>query len=238
VTSGSAYRWRVIGGGYGHAQAQAWDRLHPRLTHRGPWLDHDGELPLMEGTVIRLQVEYLPADRDPKPVWLWSSLTDPTAELVDLLWQVFLRRFDLEHTFRLFKQTLGWTRPKLRDPESADRWVSAGHSVVGIVLAAVSVVMMPVLSAAQRWAGRELGSASAVADSHQTLLCTYLSGVLLVGLLLNGLPVWWWLIHWPLCCWPWWPYGRGGKPGVVITAVERGWCRRVGRRVAIPACHR
>ena len=57
---------------YGHAQAQAWDRLHPRLTHRGLWLDHDGELPLVEGTLIRLHVEYLPGDRDPKPVWLWS----------------------------------------------------------------------------------------------------------------------------------------------------------------------
>lgn len=107
---------------YGHAQAQAWDRLHPRLTHRGPWLDHDGELPLVEGTLIRLQVEHLPGDRDPKPVWLWSSITNASAELVDLLWQVFLRRFDLEHTFRLLKQTLGWTRPKLRAPESADRW--------------------------------------------------------------------------------------------------------------------
>jgi hypothetical protein len=107
---------------YGHAQAQAWDRLHPRLTHRGPWLDHEGELPLVEGTLIRLQVEHLPGDRDPKPVWLWSSVTDATAELIDLLWQAFLRRFDLEHTFRLFKQTLGWTRPKLRTPESADRW--------------------------------------------------------------------------------------------------------------------
>ncbi|MBB5153820.1 hypothetical protein BJ970_001354 [Saccharopolyspora phatthalungensis] len=107
---------------YGHAQARAWDRLHPRLTHRGPWLDHEGELPLVEGTVIRLQVEHLPGDRDPTPVWLWSSVTGASAELVDLLWQAFLRRFDLEHTFRLLKQTLGWTRPKLRAPDSADRW--------------------------------------------------------------------------------------------------------------------
>jgi divalent metal cation (Fe/Co/Zn/Cd) transporter len=68
----------------------------------------------------------------------------------------------------------------------------AGHSTVGIVLAAVSLVVMPVLSAAQRRAGRELGSASAVADSKQTLLCTYLSGVLLVGLLLNTLFGWSW----------------------------------------------
>jgi divalent metal cation (Fe/Co/Zn/Cd) transporter len=68
----------------------------------------------------------------------------------------------------------------------------AAHSTVGIALAAVSVVVMPVLSHAQRCAGRELGSASAVADSKQTLLCTYLSGVLLVGLVLNSLLGWWW----------------------------------------------
>ncbi|WP_228684790.1 cation transporter [Amycolatopsis thermoflava] len=68
----------------------------------------------------------------------------------------------------------------------------AAHSTVGIALAAVSLVVMPFLSYAQRRAGRELGSASAVADSKQTLLCTYLSGVLLVGLLLNSLLGWWW----------------------------------------------
>jgi divalent metal cation (Fe/Co/Zn/Cd) transporter len=69
---------------------------------------------------------------------------------------------------------------------------SAEHSTVGIVLAAVSLLVMPFLSYAQRRAGRELGSASAVADSKQTLLCTYLSGVLLVGLLLNSLFGWSW----------------------------------------------
>ncbi|MFL6125965.1 cation transporter [Actinophytocola sp.] len=68
----------------------------------------------------------------------------------------------------------------------------AEHSGVGIALAAVSLVVMPVLSHLQRRAGRELGSASAVADSRQTLLCTYLSGVLLVGLLLNALFGWSW----------------------------------------------
>lgn len=70
--------------------------------------------------------------------------------------------------------------------------VEPERSVTGIVLAAVSLVVMPVLSAAQRRAGRELGSASAVADSRQTLLCTYLSAVLLAGLLLNALWGWWW----------------------------------------------
>ncbi|MEV2272087.1 cation transporter [Nonomuraea africana] len=69
---------------------------------------------------------------------------------------------------------------------------AADHSTPGLILAAVSLVVMPFLSAAQRRAGRELGSASAVADSKQTLLCTYLSAVLLVGLALNSLYGWSW----------------------------------------------
>lgn len=68
----------------------------------------------------------------------------------------------------------------------------AQHSVPGIALAAASLIVMPFLSAAQRRAGRELGSATAVADSRQTLLCTYLSAVLLLGLLANGLLGWSW----------------------------------------------
>ena len=68
----------------------------------------------------------------------------------------------------------------------------ADRSVVGIVLVAVSVVVMPFLSFAQRRAGRELGSASAVADSKQTLLCTYLSAAVLAGLVLNAALGWWW----------------------------------------------
>jgi divalent metal cation (Fe/Co/Zn/Cd) transporter len=68
----------------------------------------------------------------------------------------------------------------------------AQHSSVGLVLAALSLAVMPGLSYAQRRAGRELGSASTVADSRQTLLCTYLSAVLLAGLALNSLFGWWW----------------------------------------------
>ncbi|MCW3765347.1 cation transporter [Paenarthrobacter ureafaciens] len=68
----------------------------------------------------------------------------------------------------------------------------ARHSTPGIVLAALSLAIMPVLSWAQRRAGSELGSKTAVADSKQTLLCTYLSAVLLVGLLLNSTLGWWW----------------------------------------------
>lgn len=69
---------------------------------------------------------------------------------------------------------------------------AAGHSTVGIGLAAVSLAVMPFLSWAERRAGRELGSGSAVADSKQTLLCTYLSAVLLLGLVLNGVLGWYW----------------------------------------------
>lgn len=68
----------------------------------------------------------------------------------------------------------------------------AEHSTVGLVLAALSLVIMPWLSYAQRRAGRQLGSATAVADSKQTLLCTYLSAVLLMGLGLNSLFGWSW----------------------------------------------
>ncbi|MGP3971896.1 cation transporter [Streptomyces sp. 6N223] len=68
----------------------------------------------------------------------------------------------------------------------------ADRSIPGIVLAALSLAVMPFLSAAQRRAGRELGSASAVADSRQTLLCTYLSAVLLAGLVLNATLGWSW----------------------------------------------
>lgn len=88
---------------------------HGEPTTRGP-------LPVIEGTVIRPQVDHLPGGNDPKPVWLWCSTVDMAETDVDRHWQTFLRRLDIEHTFRLFKQTLGWTVPKLRDPAAADRW--------------------------------------------------------------------------------------------------------------------
>jgi len=68
----------------------------------------------------------------------------------------------------------------------------ADHSTVGIVLAAVSLAIMPAFSWFERRTGRELGSASAVADSKQTLLCAYLSAVLLGGLVLNATLGWAW----------------------------------------------
>ena len=81
---------------YGTATASSWQRLHPKLERRDGWEHHDGELPVIEGTLIRLAVDHLPGDRDPKPVWLWSSATGAAPGEVDRLWQAFLRRFDLE----------------------------------------------------------------------------------------------------------------------------------------------
>jgi hypothetical protein len=104
---------------YGPAEILAWARLHPRL-HRnsGGWEDWPPgqQLPLVEGTVIRLAV----ASRE--PMWLWCS--DPAAgpELITAAWQGYLRRFDIEHVFRFLKHTLGWDKPRLRDPRAADRW--------------------------------------------------------------------------------------------------------------------
>jgi hypothetical protein len=107
---------------YGPATARSWDRLHPRLTHRSAWVAQTGKLPVIEGTVIRLEVARLPSGAIPRPVWLWYSGTDLPAADVDRLWHAFLRRFDIEHTFRMLKQTLGWTCPKIRDPAAADTW--------------------------------------------------------------------------------------------------------------------
>lgn len=75
---------------YGKATARAWDRLHPRLTRRAAWLDHDGPLPIIEGTVVRLLVEKLPSGGGNKPVWLWWSEASATPDDVDRCWQSFL----------------------------------------------------------------------------------------------------------------------------------------------------
>jgi hypothetical protein len=91
------------------------------LNSRAAWHTSDN-LPIIEGTLIRLEVARLPSGATPKPVWLWWSHVDATAADVNRLWQTFLRRFDIEHTFRMLKQTLGWTAPKIRSPQQADRW--------------------------------------------------------------------------------------------------------------------
>ena len=79
-------------------------------------------MPVIEGTLIRLQVTRPGGRAAPRPMWLWASAPGPGEDLVAVLWQAYLRRFDIEHTFRFLKQQLGWTRPLLRDPAAADLW--------------------------------------------------------------------------------------------------------------------
>jgi cation diffusion facilitator family transporter len=66
------------------------------------------------------------------------------------------------------------------------------HSIPGIILACVSLVVMPILSSAKKDVGKKLGSAAMNADAKQTDFCVYLSAVLLVGLVLNAVCGWWW----------------------------------------------
>ena len=113
---------------YGLLQVTAWPRLHQAL-HRGGggWDDWPPmkELPVIEGTLIRLAAARpAPGQRRLEPMWIWAS--DPRAgsdeAAVAALWQSYLRRFDIEHTFRFLKVQLGWDKPMLRDPAAADRW--------------------------------------------------------------------------------------------------------------------
>jgi hypothetical protein len=108
---------------YGEVTVSAWHGMHQKLDRRGGWQDHTGELPVISGTLIRLQVDHLPGRRtNPPPVWLWHHAPEGTDFDLDLLWKAFLRRFDLEHTFRFWKQILGWTRPRVRGTDQADLW--------------------------------------------------------------------------------------------------------------------
>ncbi|MFF8713923.1 hypothetical protein ACF07T_21165 [Streptomyces sp. NPDC015184] len=78
-----------------------------------------------------MKAERLPGGRDPKPVWPWCSAAPATPADVKCWWQSFLCGFDLEHTFRLMKQTPGWTAPKIRHADTADlrTWpVIAAHT--------------------------------------------------------------------------------------------------------------
>ncbi|MCU1494190.1 MAG: hypothetical protein JWO62_1954 [Acidimicrobiaceae bacterium] len=106
---------------YGTVTVTAWHEMHPRLSGRGHWAACD-QPPIVRGSVIRVDVEHLPkpTSRSKKTLWLWWS-GDGEPDL-DRCVRAYLRRFDIEHTFRFAKQTLGWTTPKLATPQQADRW--------------------------------------------------------------------------------------------------------------------
>ncbi len=129
---------------YGTVKVSAWHGLHPKLGRRGHWADHD-EPPIVTGTVIRVEVEHLPkpTSRTKKTLWLWAA--GPDFDL-DTAWRAYLRRFDIEHTFRFLKNTLGWTAPALRTPEQADRWtwlVLAAYTQLHLARALVEDLRLP-----------------------------------------------------------------------------------------------
>jgi hypothetical protein len=131
---------------YGAVTVDAWSGLHPK-QHRHPGHGSRGPRPIVRGTVIRVQVERVPArTRPPKVLWLWWAGPEGLQLDLDLAWRVYIRRFDLEHTVRFCKQTLGWATPRPRHPEQADRWtwlVLAGYTQLRLARSVVADVRLP-----------------------------------------------------------------------------------------------
>jgi hypothetical protein len=105
---------------YGTVRVRSWSGLHPKQqahATRGT----RGPRPIVRGTLVRVEVTRLPGrTHKPNVLWLWwAGLGTPD---LDVLWRAYVRRFDLEHTLRFLKQGLGWTTPRVRHPEQADRW--------------------------------------------------------------------------------------------------------------------
>ena len=95
--------------GYGSVRVRAWAKLHPKVrAHEGR--GSRGPLPIVVGTLILVEVERLPRGerrREPRVLWMWWHGPEGMAPDLELLWRTYVRRFDLEHTFRFLKQTLG-----------------------------------------------------------------------------------------------------------------------------------
>jgi hypothetical protein len=129
---------------YGDVQVRAWPNLHPKLAGRGRWAGPDAP-PIVRGTVIRVDVEHLPKPtRAIKTLWLWWS--GPGEPDLDLCWRAYLRRFDIEHTNRFTKNTLGWITPSLRTPEQADRWtwlIVAAYTQLRLARGLVEDIRLP-----------------------------------------------------------------------------------------------
>jgi DDE superfamily endonuclease len=110
--------------GYGAVRVRAFSKLHPKVSNHERRGSH-GPLPIVVGTLILVEVERLPRGerrREPRVLWLWWHGPEGEEPNLGLLWRSYVRRFDLEHTFRFLKQSMGWTTPRVRHPEQADRW--------------------------------------------------------------------------------------------------------------------
>ena len=129
---------------YGSVRVRAWSGLHPKTRRIGERYGCK-RAPVVRGTVVLVEVGKLPRQtRKPKKLWLWWS-GQSEADL-DLIWRAYCRRFDLEHTIRFMKQTLGWTTPRVRHPEQADRWtwlVLAAYAQLRLARAIVADARLP-----------------------------------------------------------------------------------------------
>jgi hypothetical protein len=129
---------------YGTVTVAAWAGLHPK-QQRHPGHGTRGPRPIVRGTVIRVQVQRVPAKtRPPKVLWLWWA--GPGELDLDLAWRAYIRRFDCEHTVRFCKQTLGWATPRPRHPAQAERWtwlVLAGYAQLRLARAVVADQRLP-----------------------------------------------------------------------------------------------
>ncbi len=110
---------------YGTVRVRAWTGLHPKTQGEHAQRDARGQRPIVRGTLLLVEVSRLPQQtRQPQALWLWWHTPDDPEAIPDLdrAWRAYVRRFDLEHTFRFLKQALNWTIPRLRHPSQADRW--------------------------------------------------------------------------------------------------------------------
>ena len=134
--------------GYGAVRVRAWAKMHPKVcAHEGR--GSRGPLPIVVGTLVLVEVERLPRGerrRKPRVLWLWWHGPEGEAPNLELIWRSYVRRFDLEHTFRFLKQALGWSTPRVRHPEQADRWtwlVLAAFTQLRLARAHVADLRLP-----------------------------------------------------------------------------------------------
>jgi len=107
---------------YGSVRVRAWSGLHPKTRKAKERYGSESAV-VVKSTVVLAEVQRLPRGerrRKPKALWLWwHGEGEPD---LDLLWKSYCRRFDIEHFVKFLKGTLGWTTPRVRHPEQADRW--------------------------------------------------------------------------------------------------------------------
>src|SRR5213592_3596412 len=104
--------------------------------------------PIVTGIVLRVRVAHLPkpTGRAKKTLWLWWSGPAGLAPDLDLCWRAYIHRFDVEHTLRFAKNTLGWTTPAPRTPEQADRWswlIVAGYTQLQLARGLIADQRLP-----------------------------------------------------------------------------------------------